>query len=190
MKHMATLPNSKTVTYEEWLRLPEVSDEIEEVVNGEIRLMPPPKWNHSEIVSNIYDQIRSQVNPREVKVRIARFGLILRREPLTERVPHLAVFQANTIVERDGYIHSAPQLRGSKVLRWLYTRREREEKLGDYAALGVPEVWVVSPEARTVEVLYLESGYLRGSAAILAHGLLQPRRFPMVQVEIAAIWPD
>jgi Uma2 family endonuclease len=39
---MASLPNTKTVSYEEWLRMPEVDDQIEEVVNGEIRLMPPP----------------------------------------------------------------------------------------------------------------------------------------------------
>lgn len=36
---MASLPNSKTVTYDEWLRKPEVSDAIEEVVNGEIRII-------------------------------------------------------------------------------------------------------------------------------------------------------
>ena len=37
---MASLPQSTTVTYEEWLRMPEVQDAIEEVVNGEIRIMP------------------------------------------------------------------------------------------------------------------------------------------------------
>ena len=186
---MASLPSPKTVTYEEWLRLPEVTDEIEEVVNGEIRLMPAPKWNHSEIISNIYDQIRSQVNSREVKVRMSTFGLIIRRDPLTERIPDLAVFEISTIVERDGYVHSAPQL-VVEVLSPSNTRREREEKLGDYAAIGVPEVWVVSPEARTVEILYLDNGYLRGSAPILAEGLLKPRSFPGVQVDITGIWPD
>jgi Uma2 family endonuclease len=93
------------------------------------------------------------------------------------------------MVERDGYFHSAPQL-VVEVLSPSNTRREREEKLGDYAALGVPEVWVVSPEARTVEILYLENGYLRGSALILAEGLLKPRSFPSVQVDITGIWPD
>ena len=31
---MASLSNPKTVTYEEWLRMPEVQDSTEEVVNG------------------------------------------------------------------------------------------------------------------------------------------------------------
>ena len=92
---MASLPQSNTVTYEEWLRMPEVQDAVEDVVNGEIRIMPP----------------------------------------------------ANT------------------------------------------EVWVVSPEARTVEILYLQDGSLR-TAQILSQGALTPQRFPNVQVPLADIWPD
>jgi Uma2 family endonuclease len=53
----------------------------------------------------------------------------------------------------------------------------------------VPEVWVVSPEARTVEILYLENGFLRTSH-ILASGALTPKLFPHVSVDIAKIWPD
>jgi Uma2 family endonuclease len=186
---MASLPSSKIVTYEEWLRLPEVSDEIEEVVNGEIRIMPPAKLKHALIVERLRRSLDAQLDPARFLILISDFGLIIRREPLTSRVPDLAVFELSTMVEQDGYVHSAPQL-VVEVLSPSNTRREREEKLGDYAALGVPEVWVVSPEARTVEVLYLENGYLRGSAPILAEGLLKPRRFPGVQVDIAGIWPD
>ena len=185
---MASLPNSNTVTYEEWLRMPEVTDAIEEVVNGEIRIMPAPKWNHGEIIENIHDELRAQLDRRTYRVRAAEFGLIIRQSPLTSRVPDLAVFERSTIVEQDGYIHSAPQLL-VEVLSPSNNRREREEKLGDYAALGVPEVWVVSPEARTVEVLYLENGFLRTSH-ILASGALTPKLFPQVSVEIAKIWPD
>jgi Uma2 family endonuclease len=56
-------------------------------------------------------------------------------------------------------------------------------------SIGVPEVWVISPEARTVEVLHLENGYLH-RAQILAEGVLTPRLFPRVTVDIAGIWPD
>ena len=76
-----------------------------------------------------------------------------------------------------------------EVLSPSNTRREREEKLGDYAAIGVPEVWVISPEARTVEVLCLRDGYLR-TAQILSQGVLEPETLPGVCVPIADIWPD
>ena len=76
-----------------------------------------------------------------------------------------------------------------EVLSPRNTRREFEEKLRDYASIGVSEVWVVSPEARTVEVLHLHEGYLR-TPQILSHGALTPQRFPNVQVPLADIWPD
>jgi Uma2 family endonuclease len=185
---MASVPNSQRVTYEEWLRMPEVSEGIEEVVDGEIRIMPAPKWNHSEIVDHLAWQIKLQVDVHDIIVKVSTFGLIIRKSPLTSRVPDLAVFERRLIVERDGYIHTPPQLI-VQVLSPANTRVERQEKLADYASLGVPEVWVFSPEARTVEVLVLENGQFRRSA-VLAGGILKPACFPHFQIDIAQIWPD
>jgi Uma2 family endonuclease len=185
---MASLPNSKTITYDEWLRMPEVSDAIEEVVNGEIRIMPPAKWKHFRIIELTSNALRRQLDNDRYSFATGSFGLIIRKAPLTSRIPDLAVFELATLVEQDGYMHSAPQL-VVEVLSPANRRREREEKLADYATIGVPEVWVISPEARTVEVLYLEEGYLR-SSHILARGTLTPKLFPQVTVDIASIWPD
>ena len=185
---MASLPNPQTVTYEEWLRMPEVTDFIEEVVDGEILIMPPNKLQHALIAQRIYKALDAQLDAREVLVLATVFGLVIRKAPLTSRVPDVAVFRKSMIVEQDGYIHSAPQL-VVEVLSPGNTRRERERKLADYASLGVPEMWVVSPEARTVEVLYLESGFLR-SAQALTQGVLEPKQFPGVQIQISEIWPD
>ena len=87
-----------------------------------------------------------------------------------------------------GFFPEAPDL-AVEVLSPANTRREREEKLGDYAAIGIPEVWVISPEARTVEILYLENGCLR-SAQVFREGLLRPRYFPAIEIDITHIWPD
>jgi Uma2 family endonuclease len=168
--------------------MPEVTDAIEEVVNGEIRIMPPAKLKHTMIVARTNVALISQLDQKRTVVLTGSFGLIIRKAPLTSRIPDLAVFELATLVEQDGYIHSAPQLL-VEVLSPANTRREREEKLADYASIGVPEVWVVSPEARTVEVLYWEDGYLR-RAEILASGVLTPKLFPDVRVDIAGIWPD
>lgn len=185
---MASLPNLKTVTYEEWLRMPEITDATEEVVNGAIRSMSPAKWKHALIVTRISKSLESQTDRDKALVISTSFDLMIRKFPLTSHVPDIAVFELESMVEQDGYIRSAPQLI-VEVLSPANTRRERKEKLGDYAAIGVPEVWVVSPEARTVEVLYLEDGFLR-TAVVLNQGNLQPKRFPHVQVPVPAIWFD
>jgi Uma2 family endonuclease len=103
------------------------------------------------------------------------------------RVPDLAIFHADQIIEQDGYIHSAPEL-VVEVPSPANTRSERAEKLKDYESLGVPEVWVVSPEAETVEVLLLQDGRLT-TTTLLREGVLKPTRFPDAAIDIAAIWP-
>ena len=107
---MASLPNPQTVTYDQWLRMPEVTDAIEEVVDGEILIMPPNKWNHTLIIENMRDALAAQLDRHEFRVVVAVFGLVIRKAPLTSRVPDVAVFLKSTIIEQDGYIHSAPQL--------------------------------------------------------------------------------
>lgn len=51
-----------------------------------------------------------------------------------------------------------------------------------------PEVWVVSPEAQTVEVMLLKDGRL-STAALLREGQLKPVHFPGAAVDIALLWP-
>ena len=181
---MAT--TSKALTYEEWLALPEVEG-VEEVVNGEILKMPPNKLVHAYTVENLADLLKEKLDRATVRVFVTIFGLVIRREPLTTRVPDIAVFIRSNVVEKDGYIHSAPEL-VVEVLSPANTRSERGAKLLDYESLGVPEVWVVSPEAQTVEVLLLQDGKL-STTLLLRQGQLTPTRFPEATVDISAIWP-
>ena len=183
---MATLP--KTVTYEEWLQMPVTQCGREEVVNGEIRIMPPNKMPHPRVVRTLATAFLQQLDLARAEVFFSEFGLVIRREPLTCRQPDLAVFERVTVIEEDGYIHSAPQL-SIEVLSPSETRKEIAEKIRDYESIGTSEVWLVSPEAATVEILQLQQGKLQRSA-ILAEGILTPKHFPSVKIDIAQIWPD
>ena len=104
---MATTP--KLLTNEEWLKLPE-AEGIEEVVNGEIRKMPPNKILHVDTVENLADLLKASVDRNKIQVRVSTFGLVTGRDPLTTRVPDVAVFVRSQVVEQDAYIHSAPEL--------------------------------------------------------------------------------
>ncbi len=183
---MAT--TTRTVTYEEWLNMTVVEDAIEEVVNGEVRIMPPNKWKHALIVENLSEALKSQLDRKAVRVVGSVFGLIIRKKPLTSRVPDLAVFLKQNIVEQDGYIHSAPEL-VVEVLSPANARRDMADKIRDYESIGVPELWIISPEAQTIEVILLEKGKLV-THEVVAQGQLSPQRFPDVAVDILSIWPD
>ena len=91
-----------------------------------------------------------------------------------------------TLTYESWHFHSAPELI-VEVLSPGNTRAEPEEK--PRAALGVPEVWVVSPEARTLEVLDVEGGNLR-TASVLPEGSLRQQQFPEVELHLASIWPN
>ena len=179
---------AKTVTYREWLRMPVVSDAIEEVVNGEIRTMPPNKQPHAFTVEELAEIIRARIDRKQARVLIANFGLVIRREPLTSRVPDLILYRTENAVWIDGYLHSAPEL-AVEVLSPSETRGERLDKLADYAAIGVPEVWFLSPEAQTVEIFRLVEGALK-SVDVLTAGKLSPIHFPLVSIDIERIWPS
>jgi len=183
---MAT--TTRTVTYEEWLNMTVVEDAIEEVVNGEVRILPPNKWKHALIVENLSEVLKSQLDRKAVRVVGSVFGLIIRKKPLTSRVPDLAVFLKQNIVEQDGYIHSAPDL-VVEVLSPANARRDMADKIRDYESIGVPELWIISPEAQTIEVILLEKGKLV-THEVVAQGQLSPQRFPDVAVDILSIWPD
>ena len=183
---MAT--TTRTVTYEEWLNMPVVDEAIEEVVNGEISIRPPNEWKHAIIVENLSDALKVQMDREAVRVVATVFGLIIRKTPLTSRVPDLAVFIKQNIVEQDGYIHSAPDL-VVEVLSPANTRRLMNQKIRDYESIAAPELWIISPEGQTVEVLLLQNGKLV-TERVVTQGHLSPKLFPGVAVDVSAIWPD
>ena len=183
---MATVP--KLLTYEEWLRLPPVEDGTDEVVKGELLCMPAPRFPHADTIQRLIRRFDRQVDEEQVSILGSTFGLMIAEDPLTCRSPDLAVFWKEKRVIRDGLDWSAPDLI-IEVISPSETKRRKQEKIDDYASIGVPEVWLLSPEAQSVEVWLLIEGQL-SRAAILVEGSLQPTRFPGVSISIPEIWPE
>src|SRR3569832_1357879 len=153
---MASLPHPKRVTYEEWLQMPEVDDAIEVVIDGEIILMPPNKAVHALIADFITDELKRQLDRSRCLVLTTNYGLIISERPLTCRVPDIAVLDRG--LPKDGYFRSAHI--AIEVLSPSETRRMTDRKLQDYETIATPEVWVISPQDRAIEVFHLENGAL------------------------------
>ena len=128
-----------------------------------------------------------QVDEAKVAIYDSNFGLLISQEPLICGSPDLAVYWTEEMKIRDGLFCSAPGLI-VEVLSPSETRSRKDEKMEDYAALGVAEAWIISPEAETVEIRKLRDGRL-DRIAIIADGNLEPARFPGVSIPVLSLWP-
>lgn len=174
------------LTYEEWLKLPPVENGTDEVVQGELRFMPPTRYPHAEIIQRFIATLIPQVDSKQVSILGSNFGLMISREPLTCRSPDLALYWWDQMVIKDGLDYSPPDLI-IEIISPSENHKRKSEKIEDYASIGVPEVWLCSPAEKSVEVWRLEGGRL-GKVVDRAEAL-EPGRFPGVKVEAAGIWP-
>ena len=179
---------SRLLSYEEWLHLPAQQAGIDEVVRGELRSMPPTQYPHAEIIQRLIRRFDRQVDEKQVAILGSNFGLMITRDPLTCRSPDLALYWRNKIVVEDGLYWSPPDLI-VEIISPSETKRRTNEKLEDYASVGVPEAWLISAEAQSVEVRLLKDGHF-ATSAILVEGALQPTRFPGILISVDEIWPD
>src|SRR5215813_13180718 len=127
---MATV--TRLLTYEDWLAMPPAGDGREEVVNGELHVLPPNKISHAIVVHNLSLAISMQVDRRHVLVLESNFNLLIREEPLSSRVPDLAVSWLKDLVcDENDVQRSAPDL-VIEVLSPSETKRRKESQLRDY----------------------------------------------------------
>jgi Uma2 family endonuclease len=144
---------TKTMTAEELLRLP-ADNMRHELVNGEVRNMPPAGAEHGAIVIKLSRLLANHVESHQLGVVFgAETGFLLRRNPDLVRGADIAfVVQSKVSIPLPKtFWPGAPDL-AVEVLSPSDTVEEIEEKIGDYLASGSRLVWVVNPKRRTVAV--------------------------------------
>jgi len=147
---------TKLLTYEEYLALPEINQRYD-IVDGELIMMSPsPTPIHQRIAARIHLKLGRFVMEHQLgEVFFAPLDILVQREPLRTRQPDLMFIRAEREEIIGDVIEGAPDL-VIEILSPRSTRAEVREKLADYSAIGVSECWLVSPEAQTVEVLRLQ----------------------------------
>jgi Uma2 family endonuclease len=131
---------SPLIGYEESLARPE--NKLEEVVEGKVRILPPPKKGHAFLIDRLTEMLKEQLDRREFRVMTSTFGQVISRQPFTYRIPDLAVYRRSEMQSDDYYIFSAPLL----VVECLSPANVREELTRDYARIATAEMWLFAAE--------------------------------------------
>ena len=121
-------------------------------------MSPSPTTRHQRLLRKVFLILHQFVTEHQIgEVLFAPLDVLIQRQPLRARQPDLLFVSNERLCILGPIIDGAPDL-VVEILSPSNTRADVESKLADYSRIGVREGWLVSQEARTVEVLDLSDG--------------------------------
>jgi len=180
-----TISKSKKLTFEEYLNYQDDTDERYELIDGELVALPPESELNDWIAVHLFLLLATAqiVNPRLIRVHSCEIQVpVLGPKDAVNRYPdlvilreeHLALTQKRLTITRD---MPPPRLVVEVVSPGRANReRDYEHKRRQYAALAIPEYWLIDPELGKIIIFQLaETGYqevsvLQGETPIVSPG--------------------
>jgi Uma2 family endonuclease len=127
--------------------------------DGTLEFLPMPTESQQRIVLFLLRALLAFVEPRSLGVALMA-PMRVRVRPGKFREPDVIFMLAANAARRNERFWD-----GADLVMEVVSRDDPERDLvlkrADYAAAGIPEYWIIHPQARTVTVLVLEAGAYR-----------------------------
>lgn len=183
---MAEPPGERRMSLEEWAAMPE--DEPGELVNGQLVEEEVADTPHEAVVSWLSYRLMGWSEPRKGVVFGSEAKLAV--GPAGGRKPDLsAFFTIDRKLPRRGPIRLPPDLMVEVVSPTPRDgRRDRVEKLREYAVFGVRWYWLVDPRLRTVEILKLGDDGHYITLVSASEGIVDVPGCEGLELDLDALW--
>jgi Uma2 family endonuclease len=173
-------------TWDDFIALEE--DDLRELISGELVEVEVPTQKHERVVfklSGLLDRWEEAHGGRGFasgyKVRISQRSGVMPdlqfykkgNEPGEDQNQGLTRGRADLVVE---------------VVSPSSRRYDRVTKLAWYAKLGVPEYWIVDPDARTLERLVLDDGSYVVAETFEGDATFEPASFEGLAIPLQRLW--
>ena len=170
------------LSFEEFRQLP-IDGKRYELLRGEVHVTPAPATRHQAVLQNLSVNLGSYV----IKNRLGEVWtapLDVRLSEDTALQPDLIfISNARAGIILENWIAGAPDL-VVEVLSPSTAAYDRATKLPIYAEAGVPEVWLIDSQAKTVEVLKLQGKKYFVEATLASDQVLASNLFPGWQLPL------
>ncbi|MGB7414065.1 MAG: Uma2 family endonuclease [Thermosynechococcaceae cyanobacterium] len=173
--------------FDEYLTYSDGTDHRYELVAGQLRLVCWPTFRHLLLAKFIEQQLDAETN------RLGHPWLCLREVGLRtgwqkSRLSDVYVITTEQVVDMldESAVCQTPPLLVVEVVSPESVKRDYRYKRSEYAALGVPEYWIVDPLTSKVSVLQLNEG-LYDEAEYRGEQAIASPTFPDLQLTVTQI---
>ncbi|MBM3934169.1 MAG: Uma2 family endonuclease [SAR202 cluster bacterium] len=180
-------PNVK-FTVQDYMNLPESEDKRYELIEGELYMVPAPKFAHQIISKKLFRVIDEFVERGKLGVvAYAPVDVVLSVEDVMQPDIIYVSSDRESIITEDN-VQGAPDL-VIEILSPGTAGRDRTIKRGKYARFGVREYWIVDPQKRTLEVTTAGKKGLE-TVRIYPEGTkAESPLLPGLEVDLSAVFP-
>jgi Uma2 family endonuclease len=184
----ASLERTAPMTLEEWAAL---DDEVEgELVDGFLEEEEMPTFLHEIIVGWLIETLRTWSRRRGGRVAASEAKIAV--GPRRGRKADVSVYLRGRMpAAADRLITIAPHLVVEVTSpRPRDTRRDRIEKLSDYAQAGIRYYWILDPQLRSLEIFELGRSGRYAVALTAAAGSVHIPGCPGLVVHLDELWRE
>lgn len=177
---------SARYSWDDYVRLSD--DDRRELIDGDLVEGEMPTNLHEHIVALLTHFLLAWVLPRRAGVVFAS-GYRVRVSPRRGVMPDVQFFRIDNPGFRGekGVEGGRPDI-AVEVLSPSSAGRDRVTKLEYYASIGVPEYWLIDPEARTFERLVLHDGKYRIEDALRDDATFRHPGMDGLEIPLATLW--
>jgi Uma2 family endonuclease len=166
-------------------------DDLRELIDGELVEVEVPTARHEDIVILLGHFLTAWAEAGHGG-RARASGYKLRISERRGVMPDLQFYRRGNDAVRgqeQGLVDGRPDL-VIEVVSPTSRRYDRVKKLAWYAQKGVPEYWLVDPEARTLEQLRLEGQSYAIVSAVAEDETFCPASFEGLEISLAKLWDE
>jgi Uma2 family endonuclease len=176
------------MTLEEW---GELDEDVEgELVDGVLEEEEVATFLHELVVMWLAQALRTWVRRRHGYVAGSEAKIAV--GPRRGRKPDLSVYRRGRVPAlADSLVRIPPHVVVEVVSpRPRDARRDRVEKIGDYARAGVRYYWILDPQLRTLEILELGARARYRVVVATSRGALRVPGCPGLVLDLDALWAE
>ena len=178
-------------TWDDFVELDD--DDRRELIDGDlVEVEVSPTRSHEHVVLTLGYLLLGWVESRGRKDQVLASAYKVRIAERRGVMPDLQFYREDNPHRRGqnkGMVDDRPDL-AVEVISPSSRRYDRVVKLGYYQSVGVPEYWIVDPEARTVEQLILTDGFYTIAQVAAERGTFSPKGWEGLEIPLARLWDE
>ena len=178
----------KSLSFEEYLNYDNGDDFSYELVEGKLELMNPPTLLHL-LISKFLEEIFGQQIKADNLSLVCLQGAGIRTGVNKSRIPDLAIFPLSILqsqLERSAVFETPPQL-VVEIVSPESRKRDYRYKRSEYAALGIPEYWIIDPQNQIITILQWDEG-LYEERVFQGKEMIISQQFPKLTLTVEQVF--